>query len=172
MVLEPADSLAFIGRDNAEKNVYIATGDSGHGITHGAIAGILLTDLIEGRGNAWEGLYDPRRVTARAATEYISENTEVAANLAKWLTPGEVPSKEAIAPGTGAVVRSGLAKHAVYRDSYGSFHEFSAVCPHLGCIVSFNSAEQSWDCPCHGSRFDTRGKVLRGPATHDLEEID
>jgi glycine/D-amino acid oxidase-like deaminating enzyme/nitrite reductase/ring-hydroxylating ferredoxin subunit len=171
MVLEPADSLAFIGRDKAEENVYIATGDSGHGITHGAIAGMLLTDLIAGRNNEWEGLYDPRRITPQAASEYLSENAEVAVNLARWLTPGDVSTKEDIAPGDGAVIRSGLAKHAVYRDAYGGFHEFSAVCPHLGCIVSFNNAERTWDCPCHGSRFDTDGKVLRGPATHDLEEI-
>jgi glycine/D-amino acid oxidase-like deaminating enzyme/nitrite reductase/ring-hydroxylating ferredoxin subunit len=170
LVFEPADSLAFIGRDNAEKNVYIATGDSGHGMTHGAIAGMLLTDLIAGRKNPWESLYDPGRVTAKAASEYISDNAEVAGSLAEWLTPGETAIDD-IAPGTGAIVRSGLAKHAVYRDSDGALHEYSAVCPHLGCIVSWNSAEETWDCPCHGSRFDPRGSVLRGPATDDLEKI-
>jgi glycine/D-amino acid oxidase-like deaminating enzyme/nitrite reductase/ring-hydroxylating ferredoxin subunit len=172
LVFEPADSLAFIGRDNHERNVYIATGDSGHGMTHGTIAGMLLTDLIRGRRNAWARLYSPCRVTAQAATEYISDNADVVANLVEWVTPGEVASKDAIAPGTGAVVRSGLSKHAVYRDRDGSFHEFAAVCPHLGCIVSWNPAEETWDCPCHGSRFDTLGKVLRGPATQGLEEIE
>jgi glycine/D-amino acid oxidase-like deaminating enzyme/nitrite reductase/ring-hydroxylating ferredoxin subunit len=172
LVFEPADSLAFIGRDNAERNVFIATGDSGHGITHGAIAGMLLTDLILGRKNPWAGLYDPCRVTYRAASEYVSDNADVAASLAQWLTPGDVRTADDIAPGTGAIVRSGLEKHAVYRDSYGSFFEYSAVCPHLGCIVAWNSAELSWDCPCHGSRFDTRGKVLRGPATKGLEPIE
>jgi Rieske Fe-S protein len=175
LVFEPADSLAFIGRDNSERNVFIATGDSGHGMTHGVIAGILLTDLILGRNNAWAKLYDPCRITAQAASEYVSDNADVVARLAEWVTPGEVPTQEDIAPGTGAVVRGGLvnlAKHAVYRDKYGSFFEFSAVCPHLGCIVAWNALEETWDCPCHGSRFDTNGKVLRGPATADLEMVE
>jgi Rieske Fe-S protein len=171
MVLEPADSLGLIGPDNAERNVYIATGDSGHGMTHGVIAGMLLTDLISGRENPWADLYDPRRVTGRAASEYISENASVAANLASWLTPGDVSGEDDVEPGTGAIVRSGLAKHAVYRDEYGSVFTCSAVCPHLGCIVAWNAAEKTWDCPCHGSRFDTRGKVLRGPSTTGLETI-
>jgi Rieske Fe-S protein len=170
MVLEPADSMAFIGRDNAEKNVYFATGDSGHGMTHSAIAGMLLTDMIAGRKNPWEELYDPGRVTTKAATEYISENADVAASLAKWFTPGET-AEDDIPPGSGAVVRSGLVKHAVYRDLDGSIRKLSAVCPHLGCIVSWNSVEQTWDCPCHGSRFDTQGRVLRGPSTNGLEKI-
>jgi len=169
MVCEPADGLAFIGADNAERNVYIATGDSGHGMTHGTIAGMLLTDLISGRSNAWSSIYDPHRLTPQAASEYLSENLDVASKLAEWLTPGEVRAKENIAPGCGAIVREGLGKMAVYRDEHGEFHECSAVCPHLGCIVSWNTTETSWDCACHGSRFDTRGRVLRGPATDDLE---
>ncbi|HTM47358.1 MAG TPA: FAD-dependent oxidoreductase [Bryobacteraceae bacterium] len=169
MVCEPADSLALIGRDNVEQNVYIVTGDSGHGMTHGAIAGILLSDLIRGRKNSWASIYDPCRITARAASEYLSENAGVVSELLEWFTPGELPSEDNIAPGHGAVVRRGLGKVAVYRDVHGQFHERSAACPHLGCIVSWNSTESSWDCPCHGSRFDTEGKVLRGPATRDLE---
>ncbi|MEO7649518.1 MAG: FAD-dependent oxidoreductase [Bryobacteraceae bacterium] len=171
MVCEPADSLAFIGRDNSEKNVFIATGDSGHGMTHGTIAGMLLTDLIQGRPNQWEKLYDPSRVTARATLDYISDNAQVLSSLADWVTPGDVASAEDIAPGCGALVRKGLEKRAVYRNHYGSFFELSAVCPHLGCIVAWNQAEESWDCPCHGSRFDPYGKMLRGPATEDLKHI-
>jgi Rieske Fe-S protein len=82
-----------------------------------------------------------------------------------------VSDKAEIASGTGAVIRSGLAKHAVYRDVAGKLHELSAVCPHLGCIVAFNQSEHSWDCPCHGSRFDVDGALLRGPATRNLEAI-
>jgi glycine/D-amino acid oxidase-like deaminating enzyme/nitrite reductase/ring-hydroxylating ferredoxin subunit len=171
MVCEPADSLAFIGRDNSGQNVFIATGDSGHGMTHGTIAGILLTDLIRDRPNAWAKLYDPCRVTPAATFDYISDNAEVLSSLAEWVTPGEVSSEDDVAPGCGAIVRKGFEKRAVYRDRYGSFVELSAVCPHLGCIVSWNQAEESWDCPCHGSRFDPRGKLLRGPSTADLEEI-
>jgi Rieske Fe-S protein len=141
-------------------------------MTHGVIAGMLLTDLICGRQNPWEGLYDPSRVTSDAAAEYVRENVEVASLLLEWVTPGEVDSEDDIAPGTGAVVRRGLGKFAVYRDEYGSTHECSAVCTHLGCMVSWNSAEQSWDCPCHGSRFDVEGRVLRGPSTDNLEVSD
>jgi glycine/D-amino acid oxidase-like deaminating enzyme/nitrite reductase/ring-hydroxylating ferredoxin subunit len=171
MVFEPADALGFIGRDNSEENVFFATGDSGHGMTHGAIAGMLLTDLIQGRGNPWEKLYSPTRVTLEAAADYISENAGSVANLTQWLTPGQVSNKEDIPRGSGAVMRNGLTKHAVYRDHTGNFHECSAVCPHLGCIVAWSPVEQTWDCPCHGSRFDSMGKVLHGPASTDLEKI-
>ena len=166
--MEPADGLAFIGPDNSERNVFIATGDSGHGMTHGTLAGMILTDLICGRENRWASLYDPGRVTSRAVSEYVTENTDIARELLEWVTPGDVPSEDAIEPGSGAVVRKGLSKMAVYRDNAGEFHERSAVCPHLGCIVTWNSTEESWDCPCHGSRFDKLGKVLRGPATEPL----
>ena len=172
MVEEPSDSLAFIGRDNVEQNVYIVTGDSGHGMTHSMIAAMLIPDLIAGRENTWEQLYDPSRITRHAAAEYVRENAEVITSLAEWVTPGELPSKDDIAPGGAAVIRSGLGKHAIHRDPYGSFFECSAVCTHLGCIVSWNFAEETWDCPCHGSRFDSRGKVLRGPATDDLEVVE
>ncbi|HWF07608.1 MAG TPA: FAD-dependent oxidoreductase [Bryobacteraceae bacterium] len=171
MVFEPSDSLGFIGPDNAQKNVFIATGDSGHGITHGVIAGILLTDLIAGRTNSWAKLYDPSRVSLSSAPEYVKQNIDVAANLGRWLTPGEVSERAQIGRGSGAVLRDGLAKRAVYRDSTGALHEFSAVCPHLGCLVAWNNTESTWDCPCHGSRFDRDGQVIHGPATSDLEKV-
>jgi glycine/D-amino acid oxidase-like deaminating enzyme/nitrite reductase/ring-hydroxylating ferredoxin subunit len=172
MVFEPADSLGLIGRDNSEQNVFIATGDSGHGMTHGVIAGLVLTDLVQGRRNEWAKLYEPSRITIRAASEYARDNADVVAGLAGLVTPGDVASKEDIAPGTGAIVRKGLSKQAVYRDPSGAFFQYAAICPHLGCIVSWNPAEETWDCPCHGSRFDIHGKVLRGPATADLNEVE
>jgi Rieske Fe-S protein len=170
LVMEPADSLGLIGRDNSAQNVFIATGDSGHGMTHGTLAGMILTDLICGRQNPWASLYDPSRITPRAALDYVSDYAEVVGDLLEWVTPGDSEAK--IAPGSGAVVRHGLRKLAVYRDEGGVLHSCSAVCPHLGCIVAWNSTEQSWDCPCHGSRFDASGKVLRGPATVDLAPAD
>ena len=94
----------------------------------------------------------------------------VAAQYADWVTPGEVSSPDEIAPGTGAVMRDGAKKFAVYRDDDGSLHTRSAVCPHLFCIVDWNSVEKTWDCPCHGSRFDRYGKVINGPASSDLSE--
>ena len=172
-VMEPIDGLAFIGRNPGdEPNVYIATGDSGHGMTHGTIAGLLITDLIQGVENPWATLYDPGRITLRAAKEFARENLNVAAQYADLVTGGEVESEAEVAPGAGAVLRRGLKKVAVYRDEAGALHKRSAFCPHLGCVVDWNSAELTWDCPCHGSRFDARGKVVNGPAISDLGAAD
>lgn len=171
-VMEPIDSLAFIGRNPLDSdNVFIATGDSGHGMTHGTIAGMLITDLIMGRENEWETLYNPSRKSLRSAVEFAKENLNVAAQYTDLVTGGEVSNVEEIAAGSGAVLRRGLTKVAVYRDEGGALHERSAVCTHLGCIVDWNAAEKSWDCPCHGSRFDKRdGHVLNGPAISALSE--
>ena len=172
-VMEPIDYLAFIGHNPLDQsNVYVATGDSGQGMTHGTIAGILLTDMIQGRKNPWEALYDPSRITLRAAAEFTRENINVALQYTDWLTGGEVSSTDDIQPGTGAVVRRGLKKVAVYRDVRGNLHGRSAVCTHLGCVVAWNSAEGTWDCPCHGSRFDHDGRVINGPAISDLAVED
>ncbi|WP_068470853.1 FAD-dependent oxidoreductase [Candidatus Protochlamydia phocaeensis] len=170
-IFEPVDSLAFIGRNPHDENVYIVTGDSGNGLTHSTIAGLLLTDLILGRSNPWKDLYDPSRKTLAAVDEFAKENLNVAAQYGEWIMPGEVDSFQHIRPGTGAVIREGLTKYAVYRDESGTFHCYSAVCPHLGCLVRWNEGEKSWDCPCHGSRFDTDGKVLNGPAIDGLSPM-
>lgn len=171
-VMETQDGLAFIGRNPLDAdNVYVATGDSGMGMTHGTIAGILLSDLIVGRGNPWRDLYDPSRIRTGAATDWVKENLNVAAQYAAWITPGEVQSVEEITPNTGAVIREGAAKVAVFRDEAGELHRRTAVCPHLGCIVGWNAAASTWDCPCHGSRFDKFGKVVNGPANVDLREV-
>ena len=169
-IMESIDGLAFIGRNPGDDNVYVATGDSGMGMTHGTIAGMLLTDLIAGRANPWTELYDPARVRVGAASEFARENVNVAGQYMKWVKPGQVESVEEIVPGQGAIVSKGATKLAVYRDSAGKAHMRSAVCPHLRCIVSWNGNEQTWDCPCHGSRFDRYGKVLNGPANTDLEQ--
>jgi glycine/D-amino acid oxidase-like deaminating enzyme/nitrite reductase/ring-hydroxylating ferredoxin subunit len=168
-VMEPVDSLAFIGRNPGDKNLYIATGDSGHGMTHGTIAGLLLTDLICGNANAWTHLYDPARKTLRSLGEFAKENLNVAARYTDHLRRGEVRDEAAIPLDSGAVIRHGTKKVAVYCDETGQHHACSAVCPHLGCVVSWNGVEKTWDCPCHGSRFDPYGKVVNGPANEDLE---
>jgi len=172
-VLETIDGLAFIGRNPLDKpNVFIATGDSGMGMTHGTIAGILLTDLVLGRENPWAKLYDPSRKTLHALSQFVTENLNVARQYGDWLTSGDVESPAQIQPGSGAVIRRGLTKVAVYRDEQGTLHERSAVCPHLGGIVHWNDAEKTWDCPCHGSRFDRLGGVVNGPANRDLSGED
>jgi nitrite reductase/ring-hydroxylating ferredoxin subunit len=172
-VMEPVDSLAFIGRNPLDAdNVYIATGDSGNGMTHGTIAGILITDLILGRKNHWASLYDPSRITLRALPEFAKENLNVAVQYTDLVVAGDVQSEAEIKPGSGAVISRGLSKVAVYRDEMGVIHERSAVCRHLGCIVNWNSLEKTWDCPCHGSRYDAYGSVIQAPANSDLATVD
>ena len=171
-VMETMDGLAFLGRNPMDAdNIFVATGDSGQGMTHGTIAGMLIADLILGRPNPWSALYDPSRKTLRAAGEFLKEAANMAWQYTEWLTPGEESSVESIAPGAGAVLRRGLTKVAAYRDPEGGLHEMSAVCPHLGCIVDWNSSEHTWDCPCHGSRFDQYGQVLNGPAIDPLKPL-
>ena len=172
-VMETVDGLAYIGRNpQDEPNVYIATGDSGMGMTHCTIAGMILTDLINGRENPWSELYDPSRKRVEAAPRFVRENLNVLAQYADKLTPGEVDSVDEVARGAGSIVRRGLTKIAAYRDEQGALHEYSAICTHLGCVVSWNSGEKTWDCPCHGSRFDTDGRVLNGPAISDLGRVE
>lgn len=172
-VMEPVDALAFIGRNPMDHdNVFIATGDSGNGMTHGTIAGLLLTDLILKRPNAWADLYNPSRVTLRATAEFAKETVNMAAQYVDWLTAGDVEKDRLVPRGTGAIVRHGLKKIAVFRDADGTFHECSAVCPHLGGIVHWNATEKTWDCPAHGSRFDCYGTVLNGPANKNLHPLE
>jgi glycine/D-amino acid oxidase-like deaminating enzyme/nitrite reductase/ring-hydroxylating ferredoxin subunit len=171
-VMESMDGLAFIGRNpKDDPNVYIVTGDSGAGITHGTIAGILLRDLIVGRDNPWATLYEPARKTLSAGDSFARENPKVPEEYAHWLTPDQVSTVEEIKPGMGAVICRGSSKFAVSRDDKGSLHLRSAVCSHLGCIVSWNSTEHTWDCPCHGSRFTPDGKLLNGPALSPLAKV-
>jgi nitrite reductase/ring-hydroxylating ferredoxin subunit len=171
-VMEPVDYMGFIGRNPGDDNVYIVTGDSGQGMTHGTLAGRLITDLILGRLNAWSELYDPGRISIRTAPEYLRENLNVAEQYTDWIKRGDASSADEIAPGTGALLRQDRKIIAAYRDDEGVLHELSAVCTHLKCIVQWNAAEKSWDCPCHGSRFGVDGHVLNGPAVAGLERIE
>jgi Rieske Fe-S protein len=169
-VQEPHDGLGYIGRNPSdEDNVFVATGDSGNGMTHGTLAALLIADLIEGRGSPWEALYSPSRQMVRAASDYLRENANVAVQYGDLVTGGDVDDVEAIAIGSGAIIRRGTSKHAVYRDGAGMLHAHSAICPHLGCVVQWNGIEKTWDCPCHGSRFRAEdGRVIMGPANHPL----
>lgn len=169
-VQEPADGLAFIGRALTDKEeVFVATGDSGMGLTHGTIAGLLINDLISGKPNPWEKLYDPSRKMMNS--EFVTENVNVVKQYVDFVTPGQINSVEEVPRGEGAVMRDGLSKIAVYRDPQGRVHKCSAVCTHLQCIVQWNAIEHTWDCPCHGSRFDPRGHVIIGPAIEDLPPV-
>lgn len=171
-VLEPLDGLAFIGRDRRNEAIYCITGDSGHGLTHGTIGGMLITDLVVGRDNPWVELYSPSRVTLRAAGVFLREAARNVAQYREFMTPGEVDVIDDIKPRTGAIVRRGRHKIAAYRDHVGVLHQHSAVCTHMGCIVRWNGTEDTWDCPCHGSRFSAVGEVINGPAVEPLKKVD
>jgi nitrite reductase/ring-hydroxylating ferredoxin subunit len=171
-VLEPSDGLAHIGRESGgAANAYVATGFSGNGMTYGTLAGRLIADLILGRANPWEPLYDPARITAGAAVRYLKLGVDTLAQYGERVSSGEVGSPAEVPAGTGAVMRRGLSKLAIYKDAAGGVQTFSAVCPHLGCIVHWNGSEKTWDCPCHGSRFASGGAVLDGPATRPLSPV-
>jgi Rieske Fe-S protein len=164
------DGLALIGPDpSGAENVFIATGDAGMGMTHGTIAGMVLTDLILKNENVWAELYAPSRFPLTAVGTAAKESMNMANQFTDWVSGGDVAEVEAIAVCKGAVVRRGLRKVAVYRDQNGNTHEMSAVCPHMGCIVHWNEGESTWDCPCHGSRFSAHGRVIHGPAMSDLD---
>ena len=170
-VMEPVDSVAFIGRNPGDKNIYIATGDSGNGITHGTIAGMLISDLINEKPNPWEKIYDPSRISLKATGDFLKEAGNMAVQYLDFLKAGDVESVKDIYANEGGVVTIGLKKVAVYRNSEGALHAYTAICPHLGCVVQWNADEKSFDCPCHGSRFTCEGKVINGPAISDLKEI-
>jgi glycine/D-amino acid oxidase-like deaminating enzyme/nitrite reductase/ring-hydroxylating ferredoxin subunit len=170
-VLEPVDGLGFLGRNPGDRNVYIATGDSGMGMTHGTIAGMLIADLIAGKANPFEAVFGVSRATPKAIGDYVRENLNAAAQFKDYVAPGEARSVDALAPGEGAVLRRGLKLVAAYRDEQGTLYEHAAVCTHLGCPVRWNALERCWDCPCHGSHFAPDGKVLNGPAVAPLAPL-
>jgi glycine/D-amino acid oxidase-like deaminating enzyme/nitrite reductase/ring-hydroxylating ferredoxin subunit len=172
MVFETLDGLAYIGHNPGDSpNVYVATGDSGMGMTHGTIAGMLISDLIMGRDNPWTELYEPSRKPLRGVKGFAAENLNVATRYLEWVTTGDVSGPDQVPTGTGAVIRRGLHKVAIYRDDKGELHECSAACPHLGGVVHWNPAMRTWDCPLHGSRFDALGQVLDGPAIGGLAPV-
>lgn len=169
-VMEPADGLAFFGRNPMDEGrVFVITGDSGTGMTHCTAGAMAVTDMILDRPNAWADLYNPARKATHALGEFVKEQANTLAQYKDLLTGGEVNDVNEIRPGEGAVIRQGTTKLAVYRDEASALHVRSAICTHLGCVVNWNSAERSWDCPCHASRFDIDGQVLHGPAVQRLE---
>jgi glycine/D-amino acid oxidase-like deaminating enzyme/nitrite reductase/ring-hydroxylating ferredoxin subunit len=171
-VMEPVDDLGFIGKNpTGPDNVYIITGDSGNGMTHGTIGGILITDLINGVPNRWADIYDPSRKTLKTLDVFIEEQVNVAKKYLRFLAPGEIDSVRELQNDSGAVIKEGLTHTAVYRDASGKLYAFNAICPHLKCVIAWNDDEKSFDCPCHGSRFSNMGKLLNGPAMTDLEEV-
>jgi glycine/D-amino acid oxidase-like deaminating enzyme/nitrite reductase/ring-hydroxylating ferredoxin subunit len=171
-VLATTDYAAYSGVNPGDKNLYVHTGDSGQGMTHGAMAGLLIADLITSGQSPWRELYEPTRKPTRDLTNFARENMTAIKNFAEYLAPGEISSYDQLKKGDGAIVREGLRKIAAYRDTNGKLHKCSAMCTHIGCHVHWNSFERCWDCPCHGSQFGPDGTALNGPAVTGLEKLD
>lgn len=171
----PVDGLPYIGQmPVAAKGIYCATGYNGNGMMLGSVAGKILADLVAGKGNKYEKLFSPGRVKpVDSFSEFVKENIDVAYHfVADRLGVHETDSLKRLQPGTGKVVELGGKKVAAYRDEEGTIHALSPVCTHAACIVSWNGEEKSWDCPCHGARYNIQGEVLTGPATKALASIE
>ena len=168
----PVDDIPYIGRlTPASKRVYVATGFKKWGMTTGTFAGMIISDAILDRDNPWASLFDATRVDlTHSARQFATENANVAKRfVADRLDIMKVSDLTELASGEGKVVQVGGEKLAAYRDEGGTVHSVSPVCAHLGCVVSWNSAERTWDCPCHGSRYDYDGHAIQGPTVKDLE---
>jgi len=168
-VFETAGGLGFAGTASGEKGHELyATGHSGNGITHGTLAANLLSFLVREGDHDWMSVFDPGRVKLDDAVEVAKQGAATVAGLGERLKGKELESSDQVQPGHAALVGKGSSRLAVYREPDGKLWECSAVCSHMGCVVHWNDGESSWDCPCHGSRFDASGRVLEGPATKDL----
>jgi glycine/D-amino acid oxidase-like deaminating enzyme/nitrite reductase/ring-hydroxylating ferredoxin subunit len=166
------DRVPYIGRlRRGSKRITTATGFNKWGMTNGTVAAMILSDRILGRGNEWARLFDAKRIKPRtSAGKLVREGGSVGFRfLADRLTPAASRSPDELSRGEGAILRVGGRKRAVYRDEDGALHVLSPVCRHLRCIVAWNPAERSWDCPCHGSRYTGEGHVIEGPTVEDLK---
>jgi glycine/D-amino acid oxidase-like deaminating enzyme/nitrite reductase/ring-hydroxylating ferredoxin subunit len=172
-VMETVDFMPFSGRDGSDR-VYVHSGDSGQGMTNGVAGALNFIALYRNHKAHFAELFDPARKpkSGRSLAEFATSLAPVAANLTEHVRPGEVDSVDAIKPGEGAILRRGSSKLAVSRAKDGSLVELSATCTHLGCVVHWNSFEQCWDCPCHGSQFLPDGSVLNAPAIRPLTKVD
>jgi len=168
-IMEPFDGVGLVGRTpGAKGSSYLITGDSGNGMTLGTLGGVLVADLLAGRMNEWTEIFDPSRSVTHALGTFVGENLNAGKQYLDLVRGGDVKRESDISHGEGAIVRDGTHLLAVYRDDDGRCHTRSALCPHLGGVVRWNSVESTWDCPCHGSRFDRFGQVIIGPATSPL----
>jgi len=169
-VIETPDGLPYIGE--TADHQFAGTGFSGNGMTFGTLTGMMAADKIAGRTSPWSDLFDPRRKKLRgAAWDYVKENKDYPYYLVRDQFAGaEARSLREVPRGSGKIVEVKGQKLAVYRNDRGVITKRSAICTHMGCVVDWNEAERTWDCPCHGSRFKTDGAVLAGPAESPLAE--
>ncbi len=167
------DQVPYVGRFPFMERTYVACGFKKWGLTNGTVAAEIITDMISGRDNPWMEAFDSTRIGgARTAANVVAANIHVGRRLVidrvGRLTAGPV---EGLEPGEGGIVRDKGRAVGAYRDPAGTIHAVSINCTHLGCTLKWNSAERSWDCPCHGSRFDIEGAVLNSPAVRPLKQI-
>lgn len=164
-IFNSADEVAYIGPNQGDKRIYVVTGDTGHGLTHGVIAGRLIADQICGIENVWAKLYSPKRLPPLSTLpSMLTHDVQINTQYKRFLQ-SDITDIEDLARGHGGVLNSSLSKPiAVYKDEGGNVHEFSAICPHLKGVVCWNHAEKSWDCPVHGSRFSKDGVCIMGPS--------
>jgi glycine/D-amino acid oxidase-like deaminating enzyme/nitrite reductase/ring-hydroxylating ferredoxin subunit len=170
-VIETSDGLPYIGRTTDHQ--YVATGFAGNGMTFGTLAAMIISDAIAGRRNPWSELFDPNRTAiGRGMWDYVKENADYPYYLMRSRFAGaEGRSFRSVRPGEGKIIDDRGSKVAAYRHPDGSLTVRSATCSHMGCLVAWNSAERTWDCPCHGSRFRPDGEVISGPAEKPLTEL-
>lgn len=164
------DGLPYIGRLHGHDNVYLATGFAADGLAWGALAAMMISDQVLGRDNRWQARFDARRFTpGKSAAQYAKENVHVAHHMFKdYLGAEKLKEAGEVAPGQAVVAKVDGQQLAIHRTADGQLKVLSAVCPHLKCIVHWNNMESTWDCPCHGSRFDCEGEVIEGPSYHPL----
>jgi glycine/D-amino acid oxidase-like deaminating enzyme/nitrite reductase/ring-hydroxylating ferredoxin subunit len=169
-VIETIDGLPYIGMDGSGQ--YIATGFSGNGYTFGTLTALMATDALMGIENRYYDLFDPDRKTFSAIASYMSENKDFPIRLVTDRM-GHLPEDpDELENGCGKIMKWKGSRCAVFRDDEGHLHPLSAVCPHMGCVVAWNQAEQTWDCPCHGSRFTATGGLIAGPAEEGLKPAE
>jgi Rieske Fe-S protein len=167
-VIETPDGLPYIGQMTDHQ--YAATGYAGNGMTFGTLAAMIVSDAILGRRNPWSELFDPGRLAIRRGLwDYIKENADYPYYMIRDRFAGaDGKSVRSVKRGEGKIIDRNGTKVAAYRSPAGALTVRSATCTHMGCIVGWNTAEQTWDCPCHGSRFATDGSVISGPAESPL----
>lgn len=167
----PADGLPYIGR-SAHNNVYLATGYSSDGLTWGTVAAETIANMIRGVGTEAANIFSPRRFTPiKSARGWIKENIAIAGHLVEdYLTHSNIRELNDLSPGQGGIIEKNGEKLAVYRAEDGQLSALSPICPHMKCMVNWNSTDSSWDCPCHGSRFSVDGCVIEGPAYEGLSK--
>jgi Rieske Fe-S protein len=167
-VIESVDGLPYIGEVGGGQ--FVATGFAGNGMTYGTLAGMMARDAATGAKNPWRELFAVERKTLSATWDYLRENSDYPFYMVKGHLAGAGDAAK-LSPGEGKIVRVDGHKAAAFCDDDGAMHLHSAICPHLGCVVAWNEAERTWDCPCHGSGFAATGEVMNGPAEKRLENL-